>query len=187
MFLLPGLPASLEEFHYTKWWLHIYLNFFSHLLCLNNNIFIHTHRMFHLHSYLLHSAQNRISFPRMAHPKEMNIHSRFYIFLIVILSHSVPCPQSKKTTQESDLYHHPVLLLVCFCVPSSPSFLTFLFRPLTKSITDIHLDMNNSVDTLIQFTRWIYLPTLCCLFFSATLTEIQLTFGQTPNWISLCG
>lgn len=185
MFLLPGLPASLEEFHYTKWWLHIYLNFFSHLLCPNNNIFIHTHRMFHLHSYLLHSAQNRISFPRKAHPKEMYIHSRFHIFLIVILSHSVP-----PTIQENHAKVWsvpPSSVVVSVFLRAVFSFFPYFFRPLTKSITDIHLDMNNSVDTLIQFTRWIYLPTLCCLFFSATLTEIQLTFGQTPNRISLCG
>lgn len=135
--------------------------------------------MFHLHTYLLHSAQNRISIPRKAHPKEMNIHSRFHIFLIVILSHSVPCLQSKKTTQESDLYHTSVVVSVF--LRAVFFFFPYFFRPLTKSITDIYLDMNNSVDTLIQFTRWIYLPTLCCLFFSATLKEIQLTFGQTPN------
>lgn len=140
--------------------------FHCHGLFCNNNISIHTLRV----SLLTRHTTGTSSFRSRSGPSSKYSLSPSLSYYHHLLSPSRSNSDSVAVSQLVVVVGGRISF-ACRPLFSISQFLCLSFeeRPLKKSITVIHLVMNNSVDILIQFVRWIHF----CLFFLSTPTEYK--------------
>lgn len=131
---------------------HLFKLFLFHCHCLfcNNNISIHTLQ----ECPCLQDIPPEPPPSAAGHVHHLNIHSHPHCHIIIIII--IFFFYHPDLMQTAWPYHNQWLLWVGVFlsrVAHFPVTPTFEERPLKKSITVIHLLMNNSVDILIQFVR----------------------------------